>query len=101
MGKIQIESLGDDLRSKRSEATQLLESSSLLQAELQDLKFQLESESAAARRQAAEASDMQAKLRSSEEELSSMRKRLFAAEEHLVRVEEEAKAIQIRAASGE
>uniref|UniRef100_A0A7S4RTN0 Myosin motor domain-containing protein n=1 Tax=Alexandrium monilatum TaxID=311494 RepID=A0A7S4RTN0_9DINO len=94
---IRITSLQDELKDKGSEASHLLKSSSLVQAELADLRFNVEKESQDARRHAVEAAQLREKLQDTEGELSSVRRRLVAAEEHQVRVEEDFKAVKARA----
>mmetsp|Transcript_112673 Transcript_112673/g.313389 ORF Transcript_112673/g.313389 Transcript_112673/m.313389 type:complete len:1773 (-) Transcript_112673:269-5587(-) len=94
---IRITALQDELKDKSSEASHLLKSSSMVQAELADLRCNLEQETQAARRSAAETAELREKLVGAEGELASVRRRLVAAEERLVRTEEEAKAVQARA----
>jgi len=95
---IRITSLQDELQEHGCQTSQLLQSTSVLQAELQDSKFLQEQESAALKRQMADMVDAQARLREAEGEAGTLRKRLLAAEERLVRAEEDCKAAQGRAA---
>lgn len=93
---VRIESLQDEVRDKEREAQMLLQSMGTLEAEAQDLKFQLEQQVSAAKRQASDIVELHGKLTNCEGEAHSMRRRLLAAEEGFVRAEEDAKAAQFR-----
>jgi len=93
---IKLKSVQEEFEDKCQEAKQLLASSSNLKAEVEDLKLQLEQESASSRKQAAKMNEFQALLLNAETDLPALRKRASIAEEQLVKAQEEVNTAQQR-----
>eukprot|EP00927_Polykrikos_kofoidii_P069125 TRINITY_DN6450_c0_g3_i1.p1 TRINITY_DN6450_c0_g3~~TRINITY_DN6450_c0_g3_i1.p1 ORF type:complete len:1904 (+),score=486.14 TRINITY_DN6450_c0_g3_i1:65-5713(+) len=93
---IRITSLTDELQAKDNEAAYHLRSSAVVQAELEDLKFQLDSEASSGRRNAVESAALQERILEVQAELTSTRSRLNDAEERVVRTEEDYRSTEMR-----
>jgi len=98
---IRIESLHDEIKEKRDESSNMFQSSGILQAEVEDLKMQLEHESNACRRQGLELAELQERIVDADARAASSTSRLLGAEEARQRAEEDAKAAQLRARRAE
>lgn len=93
---INLTSVQDEFEEKCQEAKHLLASSSGLKAEVEDLKLQLQQESALSKKQSAKMNELQASLLNAETDLPSLRKRVSTAEEQLVQAQEEVITAQQR-----
>lgn len=95
---IRITSMQDELRVRDEEVGQHRRGNATYQAEIQDLKHQLESETSSTRYQAIQAAEMQDHLGDVERDLVASRGRVDAAELRAARAEEDFVAAQQRAA---
>jgi len=91
---IRLTSLEDEVKDKGGEAGNLMQGNSVLQAELQDLKFQVEHESSIVKRLTEENGDLQARIIDYESEGLALRRQKMVAEERLVQAEEERDAVR-------
>lgn len=98
---IRVESLQDEIKQKRDESSCLLRSSSTWQAEVHDLKLQLEHEANSSKRQAADLVEQQERLLDAQARAAAAREQLVAAGEARQRAEEEVRAAELRARRAE
>eukprot|EP00811_Abedinium_folium_P024682 NODE_3466_length_2031_cov_5.348739.p1 GENE.NODE_3466_length_2031_cov_5.348739~~NODE_3466_length_2031_cov_5.348739.p1 ORF type:complete len:674 (+),score=238.71 NODE_3466_length_2031_cov_5.348739:179-2023(+) len=93
---IRIQSLEEDGQEKATEANQLRNKSGILQAEIDDLKFQIEQEVGAARRMEKEHWNLQEKIKEMDADTVAMRRRNTAVEDRLVQSEEDHRATKLK-----
>jgi len=94
---IRIQSLEDEARSHKNESSTVLASSAAKEAEIHDLRLQVEQEISATRRQGSEIVELQDKLAAATSDAASAKRRLTSVEEDLHRAEDDAKATQLKA----